>query len=359
MALTNLIVNGDFSSSTNNSATGWSGTDIETRASSVYISGSGGSRVAEINGGIGNVTVMEQTFTVDAARDAELNLDYALRDSGTLGVDGFTVEVLDSSGTAIYTQDIVPGVQSVYVEFSVVVTFPAAGDYTLRFTEIGDNADGSGALVDNIELLVCFASATRISTPSGYTLAGDLQVGQLVTTQNGPKPIRWVGRRTVDSSMIADDARFQPVCISQGALGNGLPTQDLRVSRQHRVMARSPIAQRMFGQPEILLAAIRLTDLPGIYVDTSVRDMTYVHILLDEHEVIFAEDAPAETLLLGDYAHAGLGSAAIEEIDLIFPGLRARHLQGNPARQVPPRERQIRYIARVAKNGRAVLETAG
>ncbi|MDO6589789.1 hemolysin [Loktanella sp. D2R18] len=356
MALTNLIINGDFSSSTNNSATGWSGTDIETRVSSVYISGTGNSRVAELNGGTGNVTVMEQTFTVDSARDADLNFDYALRDSGTLGVDGFKVEVLDSNGVVIFTQDIVPDVQSTYIEFSDVVTFPAAGDYTIRFTEIGDNADGSGALLDNVELLVCFSGDTLIKTPTGYAMARDLKAGQLVITQNGRKPIRWIGRRTVDAAMIDDDARFLPVRICQGALGNGLPTRDLLVSRQHRVMARSPIAQRMFGQAEILLAAIRLTDLPGIYVDTSIREIDYFHFLLDEHEVLLAEDAPAETLYLGDHANAALGDDAVAEIDLIFPGLRARHSEALPARAVPTREKQIRFMSRVVKNARPVLE---
>ncbi|WP_341366406.1 Hint domain-containing protein [Yoonia sp. BS5-3] len=356
MALTNLIVNGDFSSSTNNSATGWSGTDLETRPSSTYIAGSGPGRVAEINGGTGNVTVMEQTFTVDQARDAQLNLDYALRDSGTLGVDGFTVEILDSNGVVIYSANIVPDQQSVYLQLSADVTFPAAGDYTIRFTEIGDNADGSGALVDNIEILVCFAGTTRIKTPTGYVCASDLKPGQLVETQNGPKPIRWVGRRHVDADMIGADERFLPVRISQGALGGGLPTRDLLVSRQHRLLARSPIAQRMFGQAEVLLAAIRLTDLPGIFVDKQINEIDYVHLLLDDHEIILAEDAPAETLHLGEYAAEAIGEDAIAEIDLIFPGLRARHKGADGAAQVPSREKQIRFVSRVAKNARPVLE---
>ena len=48
----------------------------------------------------------------------------------------------------------------------------------------------------------------------------------------------------------------------------------------------------MFGLNEILLAAIRLTDLPKIYFDTSVRNIEYIHFLLDDHAIVFAEDAP-------------------------------------------------------------------
>ncbi|CAN0606230.1 unnamed protein product [Ectocarpus sp. 12 AP-2014] len=144
--------------------------------------------------------------------------------------------------------------------------------------------------------------------------------------------------------------------MCKGALGNGLPTRDLLVSRQHRILACSPIAQRMFGQPEILLAAVRLTELPGIYVDTSVRKIDYVHILLDAHEVVFAQDAPVETLYLGDRAKEALGARAMEEIALIFPDLSARGDDVCLAHKVPCRERQARFVERVAKNARQVLE---
>lgn len=357
MALTNLIVNGTFTDSTNTSAADWTGTDIETRASSVYVSGtSSTNRVAELNGGTSAVTVMEQTFTVDDAGTAEFNVDYALRDTGTLGDDGFTVEILDSDNNVIFTQEIIPTVKSTYVTYTASVTFDTAGDYTIRFTEIGDNADGSGTVIDNVEVLICFGGETRIETPSGFTLARDLKVGQLVETENGPKPIRWIGKRTVGAEQTSRDARFFPVRICQGALGCGLPTRDLLVSRQHRFKATSPIAKRMFGEPDVLLSAIKLTRLAGIYIDTSVSEIEYVHVLLDDHEVVFAEGAPAETLLLGDQAKKALGDPQIEEINLIFPGLLSESGACPPAYHIPPLKKQNELVERVAKNKRSVLE---
>ncbi len=358
MPVTNLIVNGDFTNSANRSADGWSGTDIETRPSSVYISGSGSSRVAELNGGTGQTTVMQQTFTVTEPATAELNLDFALRDSGDVGIDGFRIEVLDSSGTVIYTQDVMPTVNSVYDEISASVTFPTAGDYTLRFTEIGDNADGSGAIIDNVELLICFGGETLIDTPEGPVCAKDLQVGQMVMTANGPQPIRWIGSRSVGPEQTGRDPRFCPVRISAGALGVGLPKRDLLVSRQHRLQVTSPIALRMFGQASVLVSALRLTYLPGIYLDTSVQEIDYYHILLDAHEVIYAEGAPAESLLLGQQSLKTFGETDRDEIALMFPELCDGSMMPKTAQVMPSGKQQRQFVRRASKNDRAMIEPA-
>ena len=53
----------------------------------------------------------------------------------------------------------------------------------------------------------------------------------------------------------------------------------------------------MFGKFEILLPAIKLVELPGIFVDTSLQDIEYFHLLFDQHEIIFAEAAPHRKLI--------------------------------------------------------------
>ena len=42
--------------------------------------------------------------------------------------------------------------------------------------------------------------------------------------------------------------------------------QDLYVSPQHRILVRSKIAQRMFDEPEVLIAAKHLLELEGIEI---------------------------------------------------------------------------------------------
>ena len=54
-----------------------------------------------------------------------------------------------------------------------------------------------------------------------------------------------------------------------------MPSRDLVVSRQHRVLVDSPIAWRMFGQARIFVPAIKLVDLPGIHVDPPQADVLY------------------------------------------------------------------------------------
>jgi len=363
MPQTEMILNGDFSNSTNNSITGWSGTDIETRNSDVYISGTGADqgRVAELNGGTGQTTVIEQTFTLDTNNTGDLSFDFALRSSGnggngaTANVDGIRVEILDSSGVVIFSEDIFP-TEATYQTFTTSVDFPSSGDYTIRFTELGDNADGLGALLDNVSLLVCFAGCTGIATPHGTVAAADLAVGDLVSTANGPKPIRWIARRHVSSDDIDQNDLFAPVRVGKGALGKGLPENDLWVSRQHRLLVSSKVAQRMFGVSDVLLPAIRLTCLDGIETDPSYTDFDYIHILLDAHEMLFAEGAPAESMLLGQLALKSLTPEGVEEIKLIFPDAIDAEQTKVPFCEIPQGARQKKLVARLHKNARPVLE---
>lgn len=51
------------------------------------------------------------------------------------------------------------------------------------------------------------------------------------------------------------------------------------------------------------------------------NEIEYFHILCDNHEVVFANGAPTETLLLGSVARKMLNKEQLEEIDTIFPGL--------------------------------------
>lgn len=343
---TNVIVNGTFDSGN----AGWSGNDLETNYSEgAYLGNGSSNRVAEMDGQSGQTTVMEQTFTVNDPLVTELTLDVALRNAslGQAGSEGFTVEILDSGGGVIATATVLPTSNS-FSQFSLPVNFPAAGDYTLRMTEVGPD-NSLGAIIDNVELLVCFGGGTRIALHKGRKKARKIKIGDLVRTVSGIKPVRWVGRRVVTQDEMAQHPKLCPVRIRAGALGNGLPKVDLLVSRQHRMFVNSPIATRMFGRPDVLLPAIRLTALPGIDVQTKLRQIDYVHLLFDAHEIVFAEGAPSESLFTGPEAWRALPPNAREEIGLMFPDLVMDH-PPLAAAPIPARHLQRELVRRMIKN---------
>ncbi|MCG7493499.1 Hint domain-containing protein [Thalassobius sp. Cn5-15] len=349
----NLIVNGTFDAG----ATGWSGTDIEANhRESAYLGNGSSNRVAELDGRNNQITVMEQTFTVSGSSTRTVSFDSALRlsSNGNAGVEGFRVEVLDDTGTAIAFAEIRP-TNNTLQEFTLPVTFPGAGNYTLRFSERGPN-DSRGAIVDNIELMVCFHGETQIATEAGSKAARDIAIGDLVWTENGLKPVRWVGRRRLEAADLEQDPTLRPVRISAGALGQGLPIRDLRVSRQHRMLVHSPVCERMFGAPSAMIAAVRLCDMGGVSIDEDTQEVDYVHLLFDAHEVVFAEGCPSESLLLGPQARLALRDEAIEEVCKIFPQFKFHGFAANSAYHIPERKQQKRLAWRLGKNGRPALQ---
>lgn len=179
--------------------------------------------------------------------------------------------------------------------------------------------------------VVCFANGTLIETEAGLVAVENLEAGEMVKTRdNGFQPVRWVGSRKIRPAELNAHANLRPVCIKSGALGVGVPIQDLAVSPQHRMLIRSEIAQQMFGTDEVLVAAKHLLELPGVEVAEDMEMVEYFHILFDRHEVIYANGAEAESLYTGREAMKSLSVAARKEILTIFPELKNSDLVDGP-----------------------------
>ena len=193
-------------------------------------------------------------------------------------------------------------------------------------------ADGSTttfANIENITQVPCFTPGTLIETKNGPTAVETLRIGQKVLTRdNGYQRIRWIGRRSLCASDLAANPALQPVLIRQGALGGGLPTADLRVSPQHRMLISAPRADLLFGDPEVLAAALHMVGQPGIE-RVACDSVTYIHLMFDAHEIILADGAWSESFQPGDGTLSGLESAQRDELFAIFPELRLPEARGS------------------------------
>ncbi len=130
----------------------------------------------------------------------------------------------------------------------------------------------------------CFVPGTMIAVPDGERAIETLAVGDMVLTAKGDAaPVRFIGHRALD---LTSAPEHSPVLIPAGALADGIPSRDLRVSPDHAIAIDG-----------VLVTARAL--LGGAIRQENVDQVMYYHIQLDGHEVIIADGTPCETLLDG------------------------------------------------------------
>lgn len=205
---------------------------------------------------------------------------------------------------------------------------------------------------------VCFVAGTLIATTTGEIAVERLRPGQHLLIKGGVSaPLRWVGAKRLSHADLVADPRLWPITIAAHAFGPGRPTRALRVSPQHRILVTGPIAQRMFGAPEVLVPAHALCALPGVTQSLPQGAIIYLHLMCDDHQVIEADGAFAETLYLGPIARHALGPDAMAEILALFPSL-AHIPRPNPARPLITATRAANLAHRHVQNGRSVQAPA-
>ena len=185
-------------------------------------------------------------------------------------------------------------------------------------------ANGAFATENNIFSLICYTHGTLIDAPGGPRYVDTLKPGDMVNTlDNGPQRVRWIKGRKV-----AGNGRHAPILIRAGALGN---IRDLRVSPNHRMLVRGPSVELHFGHHQVLIAAKHLVNGDTIRPDPC-HQVSYFHFLLDQHEIVFAEACPSESLFLGEQSLASVTDESREEIFELFPECRAMGVPSKLAR---------------------------
>lgn len=215
------------------------------------------------------------------------------------------------------------------------------------------------ALTQETTNVICFASGTLIKTIAGEVPVEALSVGaRVLTMDSGFQQVRWIGSRHLTQSALAANPHLRPIRIAAGALGVNMPERDLVVSPQHRILVNSVVAERMFGDREVLVPAKHLLDHPGVEVDHTATEVTYWHFLFENHQIVFSNGMPAESLFTGPEALRAVSPKAREEILALFPELSEVNHAALPrsARRIV-KGRDVRtLVARVMKNRKDMIQ---
>ena len=229
------------------------------------------------------LTFMNGGTVVAVINSSTLTTDYGASDQGnyfvSINIPGGYTSVVASSGSGGF-------------EFTDV-------SYADQVISDSDLTSGSG--VHQVtpfdtanDAYLCFLEGTMIAVPDGSIAVETLAPGALVMTAAGnAEPVRWIGKRSVHSR-FADPLRAYPVRITADALADGVPARDLLVTDAHALLV-----------DDILIQAGALVNGHSVRRETHMPEIfTYYHVELASHDLILAENAPAETFVdNADRAH--------------------------------------------------------
>ena len=190
-------------------------------------------------------------------------------------------------------------------------------------------------------VFMCFAAGTLIATPSGEVAVETLKIGDSVLTARGRTvPVKWLGRQTV-VAIFSPAERLMPVRIEAGALGYGLPHSDLTVTADHAMLVDGVLCHAGALVNGTTITRVPLSEMGETY--------TVYHVETEEHEIILANGAPAETFIdnvsrraFDNFAEfAALYGDVPEMVELPLP-------RAMSARQLPGHIRRKLAVAKVA-----------
>ncbi len=280
--------------------------------------------------------------------------------TGGAGADRFEAT---SFGGGAGVEDVVTDFQR-RISGGDIVDFIDLAPFFDRFSDLEDAATQSGAdllvtlpdgavirlqdvtITDletaNTGVPPCFATGTPITTVTGPRPIEEIAVGDLVVTQdNGPQPVRWIGRRHLTGADLRASPSFRPIRVRRGALGPGCPARDIVVSPQHRLVMRR--VEPLSDGVEILVPAVHLVDGRGIR-QVDVAEVTYHHLLFDRHEIVFSDGLASESFHPGRQALGSMDHATRLELLALFPELL--HGEYGAAARPERRGREARHLVR-------------
>ncbi|SLN31642.1 hypothetical protein ROG8370_01271 [Roseovarius gaetbuli] len=246
-----------------------------------------------------------------------------LMDIGFVVTDGtrsYTVTLIEVGGGApllMFHNDIPPVGREMWVVH-----------HSLEGMRGASTGAGSGGVI-------CFTPGTRIETPDGPRLVEELREGDRVQTKdNGAEEIQWIGSRRMTGARLFAMPKLRPIRLRAGALGIDRPDAELLVSPEHRLLVQGDVARALFNTTEVLVMARDLVNNDTVTVDLSSREVTYVHLLLPCHQILWANGVETESFHPASAALSTLSEADRERLLALNPNLEFEpHLYGGFARR--------------------------
>ncbi len=250
--------------------------------------------------GSGTISIDQTTLTLNGAVASGQIIEFAqqadvlaLGDPGSFSatLSGFTlgdtIALTSLASSAIVSDSFSNGVLTLNevigsVSSAIALTFASPASFpgeTFALTS-------GGATSTDISLVACFAAGTRILTAEGPVAVEALAIDDHVVLHGGgTAPIIWLGQRRIDLRHHAKPMLVRPILIRAGAIADGIPQRDLLLSPDHALL--------LDGH---LIPAKALENGSSIR-QLAPRAITYYHVELADHAVIYAEGTPAESYL--------------------------------------------------------------
>ncbi len=256
----------------------------------------------------------DDEVTVDGTQPT--TLDVLGNDSSAVGG---TLTITHINGQPVGAGD------SVTLATGEIITLNADGTFTVQsdgdegenvFTYTVEDEDGNiDTAFVTVETVPCFVAGSLIDTPTGPVPVEDLQPGMMVLTRDdGAQRLRWIGKRRTCAQ-----GSHAPVIFEPGALGDH---GRVAVSPNHRVLVDSARAELLFGQAQVLVKAAFLIDGDRVWCKADGRDVIYVHLLFDRHQIVTVNGMPSESYHPGDQSLDGFDNDTRDEILDLMPELR-------------------------------------
>lgn len=242
---------------------------------------------------------------------------FLLLDLGEGNTDGITItggEGDETGGDLLYLGD-VADVSTLVITSEDSVAGGYSGTIQLNDGTVVTFSEIENIFDENLKSVVCFTPGTRILTAQGERPIESLQAGDLVLTRDdGLQPIRWIGATTVEGQ-----GAFAPIYLGRDALEGA--NRPLIVSPQHRFLVDDWRADLLFAEQEVLVAAKHMINDHSVMQLPCPR-VTYIHMMFDRHQIVYAEGVATESFHAADYALSGMGPATRDAMFSAFPELR-------------------------------------